>query len=289
MATIKKLSIIPLFIAPAIFTNGQSEDMKSSLLWKISGNGLTSSSYLFGTIHALPQDRLFLPDSTEILLSECNKLVLEVDMDNPEMMTEFQHGMVMTDTTLEELLSPIDYETVSKFFLDSLDIPIETVSTVKPLLLSSYILPKIIGQSPASYEETFVHMAQNLGKEVVGLETVSEQISYIDKVPLSRQAKMLVEEIVNFKESKLEYGALLAAYEKQNVDDIYTHMLESSHDFKNLEELLLKQRNRVWVARISKLAEDSSCFFAVGSGHLGGGEGLVALLRNVGYTVTPVI
>ena len=289
MATIKKLGIIPLFIAPAVFANGQSADMQSSLLWNISGNGLTSSSYLFGTIHALPQNRLFLPDSTEILLSECNKLVLEVDMDSPEMMAEFQHGMVMTDSSIEELLSPTDYEIVSKFFLDSLGIPIETVSTVKPLLLSSYILPKIIGQSLASYEETFVHMAQNLGKEVVGLETVGEQISYIDKVPLSQQAKMLVEEIVNFKESKLEYGALLAAYEKQNVDDIYTHMLESSHDFKNLEELMLKQRNREWVGRIGKLAEESSCFFAVGSGHLGGSEGLIALLRNVGYTLTPVL
>ena len=288
LSTIKNLAIIPLIVAPAVFAHGQSAS-KSSLLWKISGNWLSIPSYIFGTIHALPQDRFFLPDSVKTVFASSSKVVLEIDMDDPGMMKELQQEMLMTDNSLEKILSPDDYDLVAKFFIDSLQLPLAAVANVKPMLISSFMLPKIIGQNPASYEGTFVQMASDLGKEVVGLETVKEQISYIDKIPLDQQAKMLVDGIIDYNKSKEEYASMLSAYETQNIDDIYTYMLETSNDFKEFEDLLLKQRNHIWVPRIGTLAKESSCFFAVGSGHLGGHEGVVALLRNAGFTVTPVI
>lgn len=288
MPTIKKLGLLPLFLAPTLFSNGQSA-VHSSLLWKISGNGLSSPSYIFGTIHALPQGRFFLPDSVEVVLTLCDKVVLEIDMDDPGMMEELQQEMLMADNSLEKILSPTDYELVEKFFIDSLKMPLAALATVKPMLLSTFMLPKIIGQNPASYEGTFVQMAGALGKEVLGLETVKEQISYVDRVSLDQQAKMLVDGIVNFNTSKQDYATMLTAYETQNIDDIYTYMLQTSKEFNEFEEVFLKQRNRNWVPRIGKFAKESSCFFAVGSGHLGGGEGVVSLLRKAGYTVVPVI
>ena len=288
MSTIKKFAILPLFLSPALLADGQVVVSEQSLLWQISGNGLTSSSYLFGTIHALPQSRFFLPSHTEEMLASCDKVVLEIDMDDPGMMGELQKEMMMNDNSIEKILSPADYELVAKFFSDSLSIPLASVAKVKPLLLSTFILPKIIGQNPASYEGTFVQMAGALGKEVVGLETVKEQVSYIDGVSLEIQAKMLVDGIVDFSKSKEEYSAMLEAYETQNVDQIYLHMLETSNDFKEFDELLLKQRNRAWVPRIGTLVSESKCFIAVGSGHLGGDEGVIALLRKAGYIVTPV-
>ncbi|WP_170830069.1 TraB/GumN family protein [Williamwhitmania taraxaci] len=278
---------MPLIVAPAIFAQGQDSE-SSSLLWKVSGNGLASPSYLFGTIHALPQSRFFLPDSVEKALASCEKVVLEIDMDEPGMMSELQQEMLMTDNALDRILSHDEYELIAKFFIDSLGIPLAPLANVKPMLLTSFMLPKIIGQNPASYEGIFVQMAGALGKEVLGLETVQEQIGYIDKVPLDKQAKMLVESIIDFNKSKAEYDAMLTAYETQNIEDIYRYMLETSNDFKEMEELLIKNRNHAWVPRIGKLAKESTCFFAVGSGHLGGSEGVVALLRQAGYSVIPV-
>lgn len=288
MSTIKRVGILPLFLAPALFASGQQQSAKSSLLWKISGNGLAAESYLFGTIHALPQSRFFLPSNTEEILAACDKVVLEIDMDDPGMVGEIQQEMMMTDNSIEKILSPSDYILVAKFFSDSLNIPLASVAQVKPLMLSTFILPVIIGQNPASYESTFVQMAGVYGKEVVGLETVKEQMGYIDKVPLAMQAKMLVDGVVDFNRSRKDYDQLLVAYESQNIDSIYTHLNETTDDFDEFEKLLLLQRNHAWVPRIGLLAKESKCFIAVGSGHLAGNEGVIALLRKAGYTVTPV-
>ncbi len=287
MRIVGKLGITTLLLVPCLITFGQ-EEIHTSLLWSISGNGLQHTSYLFGTIHALPQERFFLPDSLKSKLSSCEKVVLEIDMDDPTMMGKLQQGMMMENSSIDKILSPEDYQVVAKFFNDSLHIPLSAVSKVKPLLLSSFILPKIIGQNPASYEGTLVQLASESGKEVLGLETVQEQISYIDKVPLEQQAEMLVDGISDYNKSKEEYELLLKAYERQDVDEIYTYMLETSNDFKGFDEILLKERNHSWVPRITKLAEEYPCFFAVGAGHLGGNEGVIALLRKEGYTVEPV-
>lgn len=285
---IKKFALLPLFLSTAFVAEGQAVASEQSLLWQISGNGLSSSSYLFGTIHVLPQSRFFLPSHTEELLSSCDKVVLEIDLDDPSMVGELQKEMMMADNSIEKILSPAEYDLVAKFFSDSLSIPLSAVAKVKPLFLSTFILPKIIGQNPASYEGTFVQMAGSLGIEVVGLETVKEQVSYFDEISLEKQAKMLVDGIVDFSKSKAEYGAMLKAYETQNVEEIYLHMLKTSNEFKEFDEILLKQRNRAWVPRIGTLVSESKCFIAVGSGHLGGDEGVIALLRKAGYSVTPV-
>ena len=282
-----KVGLTTLLLAPYLITFGQ-EEVHSSLLWRISGNGLKHSSFLFGTIHALPQERFFLPDSLKSKLAECQKLVLEIDMDDPSMMGKLQQGMLMPDSSIEQILSPSDYEIVAKFFADSLNIPISAVSKVKPLMLSSFMLPKLIGQNPASYEGMLVEFATDLGMEVLGLETVQEQLSYIDKIPLAQQAQMLVEGITDYDKSKHEYDMLLKAYESQDVEKIYNYMLETSNDFKDFDELLLKERNRNWVPQMAKMAADYPCFFAVGAGHLGGNEGVIALLRIAGYDVEPV-
>lgn len=285
---VKGISITALLILPSLLAIGQQES-QSSLLWKISGNGLEHPSYLFGTIHALPQERFFLPDSLKAKLNDCDKLVLEIDMDDPTMMGKLQQGMVMSDNSLDRILSHEDYALVEKFFSDSLHLPLSALSNIKPLLLSSFMLPKIIGQNPASYEGMLVQFASESGKEVVGLETVQEQISYIDKVPLDQQAKMLVEGITDYEKSKEEYDMLLKAYESQNIEAVYRYMLETSNDFKSFDEVLLKQRNRNWIPRMEDMAKQHPCFFAVGAGHLGGSEGVIVLLRSAGYTLDPVL
>ncbi|HET8964028.1 MAG TPA: hypothetical protein VFM99_09035, partial [Chitinophagales bacterium] len=46
-----------LFAKPS---NAQSDSKTSSLLWEISGNGLTTPSYLYGTIHIISKEDFFI-------------------------------------------------------------------------------------------------------------------------------------------------------------------------------------------------------------------------------------
>jgi uncharacterized protein YbaP (TraB family) len=51
---------------------------------------------------------------------------------------------------------------------------------------------------------------------------------------------------------------------------------------------LLATRNKNWISRIQQITKEKPTFFAVGAGHLGGKKGVIALLRNEGFTVKAV-
>jgi uncharacterized protein YbaP (TraB family) len=54
------------------------------------------------------------------------------------------------------------------------------------------------------------------------------------------------------------------------------------------ENLLLGNRNQNWIPKMDILMQNQSTFFAVGAGHLGGNQGVIALLRKKGYQVEAV-
>src|SRR5258705_4595767 len=102
------------------FTAGKAQSgtkhMQKSLLWEISGNGLTKPSYLYGTIHMICKEDASLGDSLIAAIQRCDRVYFEVDMDNLlEMITAFKDFKMRNDTTLADLLSKEDYEKVKEF------------------------------------------------------------------------------------------------------------------------------------------------------------------------------
>jgi len=55
------------------------------------------------------------------------------------------------------------------------------------------------------------------------------------------------------------------------------------------EDLLLGQRNQNWIPKMRDYMQLQPTFFAVGAGHLGGNEGVIALLRKNGFQVDAVL
>ncbi len=265
-----------------------SQQAQSSLLWKISGNGLLRPSFLFGTIHALPANKFFLPEECKTRFNETEKLVLEIDMTNPRMMMELQNEMMIKYQRIDSLLSKEDYQIVSSFFKDSLNIPLTMVNKVKPIFLAAFILQKYLGNNPASYENAFLKMAQDNNKQVLGLETIKEQVSYIDKISLEDQAAMLVESVKEYAKQKREYFQLVEVYLTGDMDKIYQVMIETTKEYKVFGNILIDDRNKKWLEMIPPMIQKSSCFIAVGSGHLGGKNGVINLLKTKGFIVEPL-
>ena len=265
-----------------------SQQSGSSLLWKVSGNGLSGSSYLYGTIHAIPANKYFLPEDYKNRLMECDNVVMEIDLANPNMMMELQNEMVMKYQRIDSLLSKEDYQVVSDFFKDSLSVPLIMVNKVKPIFIASFILQKIVGNNPVSYENNFLKLAKDNNKHIAGIETIKEQVSYIDRIPLKDQAVMLVESVKEYTKQKKEYLQLVDAYLSGNLDSIYKLMIETSKEYKEFGSILISERNKKWAEVIPEMVKKSSCFIAVGSGHLGGEMGVIHLLQNKGFTVEPV-
>ena len=97
----------------------ENKENENTLLWKISGNGLTKPSYLFGTMHMLCADDAVLSNNLKNAIAECDDVYLEVDMDNMmEMFGALGKMKMRGDTTLKDLLSESEYEKVKKYFND---------------------------------------------------------------------------------------------------------------------------------------------------------------------------
>jgi uncharacterized protein len=285
-----KLFLISLIFSSLYYTQiyGQKED--KSPLYEISGNGLAQPSYIYGTIHIICKDDFVMTEATKQKFSETQQVYLEIDMDDPKMMPEMMESMYMTDgSTLKTLMSEADYQKVSRFFKDSLKTNIGTMNKMKPFVLSSMTIPKLIACPSQSYEETFMKMAKSENKEVLGLETVQEQFGALDKMGMKKQADlMLVKMIENWNDGKQELKQLISDYKNQDVEAMFEDMTKSKTMDAEFENDLLANRNQNWIPKIQKITKEKPTFFAVGAGHLGGKKGVISLLREAGFTVKAV-
>jgi uncharacterized protein len=285
-----KLFLISLIFSSLYFTQIYGQKEEKSLLYEISGNGLAQPSYIYGTIHIICKDDFVMTEATKQKFAEAQQVYLEIDMDDPKMMPEMMKSMYMTDgSTLKTLLSEADYQKVSLFFKDSLKTNIGTMDKMKPFVLSSMTIPKLISCPSQSYEETFVKMAKNESKEVLGLETVQEQFGALDKMGMKKQADlMLVKMIENWNEGKQELKQLISDYKNQDIEAMFEDMSKSKSMDAEFESDLLANRNQNWIPKIQKITKEKPTFFAVGAGHLGGKKGVIALLRESGFTVKAI-
>ena len=58
----------------------------NSLLWQVSGNGLTQPSYLFGTFHLMCKNDIQFSSQLTSAVSRSEKVYMEMDMDDPATM-----------------------------------------------------------------------------------------------------------------------------------------------------------------------------------------------------------
>jgi uncharacterized protein len=285
-----KLFLISLIFSSLYFTQiyGQKED--KSLLYEISGNGLSQPSYIYGTIHIICKDDFVMNEATKQKFSETQQVYMELDMDDPKMMPDMMKSMYMTDgSTIKTLLSEPDYQKVSQFFKDTLKMNIGTMDKMKPFVLSSMTITKLLSCPSQSYEETFVKMAKDEKKEILGLETVQDQFGAMDKMGMKKQADlMLVKLVDNWVEGKQEFKQMITDYKNQDVEALVEDMAKSKTMDAEFEEDLLAKRNQNWIPKIQQITKEKPTFFAVGAGHLGGKKGVVALLREAGFTVKAV-
>ena len=273
--------------------------LEKSLLWEISGNGLKKSSYLYGTIHMIGKEDFFLTDETKSVFEKSDQVVFEIDME--EMNNIFVQFNLLMDLlmedgkTLKDLLSKEDYKLVEAHF-EEVGLPMMFLERIKPLFLSVFASGDISQEGFASgevvsYEMEFMEMAQEGKKEIEGLETIEFQMSLFDSIPYQAQAEMLVESIkaeADSSNSEADFKSLVEIYKKQDLEAMQSTVDDSDAMTSEYESMLLSNRNTSWISIMSKMMNKKSCFFAVGAAHLGGREGVIALLREQGYTLTPL-
>jgi hypothetical protein len=275
-----------LFLSFSGWNVSQSQE-SGSLLWKVSGNGLEKPSYLFGTIH-IRDNRVFdLPDSVLPKIAECSAMAIEMIPDNP---MEALKYVMMDSTTLEQLLGKMDYDLLMNYLDRNNLAPMKLMfARMKPLFISSMITETKISKDRAQPLDLYLlDEAKKSGKKTFGVETLKEQVSAIDAIPLKEQAKMLMESITDTAKGDSLLPRMIELYVLQDMEGVLKLMNESEMS-DNIETALLTKRNIVMAERIDSAARVQNTFFAIGTAHLPGTEGVIALLRARGFSVTPVL
>ncbi len=174
----------------------------SGLLWKIEKAGL-GTSYLFGTMHMTDPRVTALPGAAQAAFDASATVVIETTdvLDQAEMMAAIMQKpelMMFTDqTTLQSLLSQEDAAAVEAALAER-GIPLGSVSKMKPWMLSAMVaLPACeMARKAAGLPVLDVKLAQDAeasGKELRGLETVTDQLEAMASLPMDFHIRGLVD------------------------------------------------------------------------------------------------
>jgi len=278
-----------LSIAFIATTSLSAQKLENSTLWKIEGNGLNKASYLFGTIH-ITCDATLENDVIKAL-DETTQLVLEIDMDDPDMQVKMMKGMYMKDgKTLKNMVNDEDYQAIDSLFINNVGMSVKMLENVKPFFLTSMLYPKFIDCPMESFEAELIKDATEQNEEIFGLETIEDQINVFDVIPYEDQLKDLVRTAKdNMAYDKANFEKLLKIYRDENITAMLDIMNDENYSsVTEYQDELLDKRNKNWIPKIEEFAEKQATFFGVGAGHLAGKNGVINLLRQAGYSVTAV-
>ena len=260
---------------------------EKTLLWEVSGRGITKPSWLFGTIHLMCADEMKMPKIVEEKFNTVGTLFLEIDMDDPNMVKEMMMGMQMKDSSTLQNLIGNKFDSVNSIFQRTTGMPLKMLNTAKPFFLMSMLYPSLLGCTPASWESIFQKMAQEKGIKIQGLEKLQDQMGVFDKIPYKFQSDMFVKMLMNIDSSKKDFNEMLVVYKNKDINQLNI-LTNKEENFGQYSDILLNDRNHNWIPAIGEQAKKMPTFFAFGAGHLGGERGVINLLRKAGFTVKPV-
>jgi uncharacterized protein YbaP (TraB family) len=274
-----------------------SDTLPDALLWKIEHKDLPAPSFLFGTIHMIPQKDYFEPFGFDEAFDACDKVVFEIDLDEMTDMgalMSLMGSLMMNDgTTIADLLTPEEYKEVSDYF-EEMGLPMVLMGSIKPMFLS---MLAEINMDPTSlqsddivsYEMDLYDRANASSKNVGGLETMAYQMSIFDSIPYKDQALMLLDAVRSTDLESDMFEETVALYKQQKIESMVAMVGDPEQSgLGDYEDVLLNNRNRNWIPVMTKQMAKKPVFFAVGAGHLAGEFGVIKLLRKEGYTLTPV-
>lgn len=270
----------------------------ADLLYKIEGNGLTQPSYVLGTHHMAPVSILDSVAGWHEAYDNAEMIIGEIDMtsDKMQMMYKMQpYIMAPADSALHVLYSKEKFEDLNKKFSGYAPIPgmdLNALDMLKPAYVSSLVAIQIMMRELPDFDpefqlDTYIQQrAVENGKAVAALETVEDQAEAMyNSVPLSVQAEMLSDILDNPENSIAEAASLYKAYMLQDLDKL-SSLSEGEKDNEFMQALLLK-RNLQWMRLLPDMISGKRCLIVVGALHLPGQDGLIKLLTDAGYAVSP--
>lgn len=265
---------------------------QNSILWEISGNGMSQPSYLMGTLKFIGEKEFYLPKEAVDKLKACRIFAIEDQVDHKAQLELNKAVHFPAGKSLKTEFSPADYEAVSNFFEREFTIPKakfeKDYAHLIPLALSINMTRMALGEKVKFYDIELLKLAKKNKLETYSLEPIERESSAIQAFPMRDQETALMHSVNNFDKQKTEYKNLEDAYVRGDLDKVFEYSLHPTENNPIFIEEFYTKRNLEWLPKIEKMVKDKKSFIAVGVSHLEGEKGLLNLLKEKGFTVTPI-
>ena len=267
-----------------------NQETDRALFWSIQKGG-QPAGYLLGTIHS--EDPRVLDFSEEFLNKLRANKVFAMEM-VPDMLTlEHLAGYMHypAGQSLESVIGIDRYNALEKA-LSTYQVPAESIQRMKPWAAMMTL------STPPPETGFFMDLSLSLrasgnGLEVVGLETLEQQLSFLENMPMPMQLSLLDQAIAEYGQVVEVHDQMVDAYLENNLvslQELSDEQLEavgkSASDY--FVESGIHARNHRMAESLLHQLDKQTVFVAVGALHLPGEEGLLNILRQHGFVLSPL-
>ncbi len=264
----------------------KSENLENSILWKIEHSSLENPSYLFGTLHMMCEEDFIIPEKVLSSLYEVEELILEINLFDPEEMQAMQNQMSHT-TPISKDLSQEEFAKLDTFIQNIMGAPLQNFDSYGISNLYSMTMFTMLPCTKLKYMEMELsQIAKEKEININSLEKVTEQFNYMKKAYPAQES---YRQIFLYDEYKKDFNNAIEFYLKENISETVNLISQDKYMTPDAVEILLTNRNKKWVEKMPNLMQKRSNLFAVGAAHLVGDYGVIKLLREKGFSVTPVL
>jgi uncharacterized protein YbaP (TraB family) len=276
--------------AHAATENDSAVDDGKSMLWKIERDGIPHS-YLFGTIHSADQRvTRFSPDVSQALAAS-DTVLLEMIPDASALMTAGAEMFLNNNQSLEALVGSRLFADVAAA-LTAYGIPRQMVNRLQPWAV--FMILSVPRPSLEPVLDTKLYLqALEQGKQVIGLETASEQLAVFGDMSLQDQVSLVeatLRQFPNLEKMVSEMVSYYLAGDLQALADYALTQMSTADTAlsERLIERLNDERNVRMLDRMQPYLRQGRTFVAVGALHLANANGLIRLLTHHGYRLSAV-
>ncbi len=288
----KQLSIKGLLylIIALLAASGLHAQDSASLYWSISRNG-EPVGYLLGTIHSEDPRVLDFPERFMSQLGENQVFAMEMVPDLPTLtrLTEYMH--YQDGTTLESVIGRERFLRLRQA-LSPYRVPNDWIAKMKvwAAMMTLSVPPP---QTGLFMDFSLSLRAAGAGLDVVGLETLEEQLSFLENMPMEQQLSLLDKALEDYEKVEVIHRQMVDSYLSGDLDALTAQADEQLNELDPetkryfVEQGIVHRNHRMLESLLSHLG-DKRVFVAVGALHLPGESGLVSLLRGQGYQLAPL-
>jgi uncharacterized protein len=194
--------------------------------------------------------------------------------------------------TLQASLPPDTWAKLDAY-AKSHNVPLANLQSFEPwfvsLMISIMEMQRLGLDAELGLDKYFAAMAAKAGKPTAGLETGDMQIALFDGMTDAEQTQLILDTLDELDGSGKRIDEMHAMWRRGEGDRLFAETgAEMKAKYPSLYARMNSDRNRAWLPQVQKMLDDGNSddtLVVVGSMHLLGSDGLVALLKAKGYTV----